>query len=115
MANNYQPNTVGGFGGLINSGYTSLIPAAGSADANLLLQQINYAQQCSVYIGSITHTTNGQDTTNQAQKYLLNLVSTTLMTAAAAQNYFAGVTPSYWQTSVIDYKAALAAIQAATF
>jgi hypothetical protein len=115
--NNYQPNTSFGFGSLINTGGTSLIPASGSDDAKLLNQQNSYAAQCSNFIGSVSAIRNGVDLTAQKQAYLLSILSTTIMTLAQARSYFPSVTSAYWSNNVIDYLAALAAIQsaAATF
>jgi hypothetical protein len=112
MANNYQPNTSLGFGSLTGGAW--MIPAAGSDDAKLLQQQNSYAAQCSSYIGSVSATRNGIDITNQKQVYLLNIVSKTFMTRAQAQAYFPGASAAYWAFGVIDYFAALAAIQSAS-
>ena len=112
---NYAPS--GTPGNLINSGATRLIPASGSDDSKLLNQQIDYAARCSAYVGAATATLNGQDATNEKQTFLLRIMNSTFMTTAIAQSYFSGASasPAYWACGVIDYKAALAAMQAATF
>lgn len=110
MASNYRPS--GTPGGLINSGFTLYIPAAGSDDAALLQQQVTFAALCRSFVASATAVRNGIDVTNQMQVTLLNIIGQTKMTLATAQSYFPNVRPGYWSSGVIDYKAALVAMQA---
>jgi hypothetical protein len=112
MSNNYQPSGVA-TAGLINCGATSQIPQAGSDDALLLNQQQDYAQRCVTYVGNASAMKNGRDFTNELQKVLLSIMSNTPMTLPQAKSYFSGVSFYFWTSGVTDYKAALAAMQAA--
>lgn len=98
---NFKPT--GTPGTLIGEGIHG-IPDAGSADANLLNQQTTYFALCNTYIA--------QTTPDKKQVFLLGIVAASPMTAASAAAYFSGITPSRWSTGVIDYKLALANMQA---
>lgn len=112
--NNYQPNANFGYGGLIDSGSTSQIPVPGSDDNKLLNQQMSYAAQCTNFISTVSLVRNGNDITAQKQIYLLNIQGLTIMTLAQARSYFPNVSATFWSNNVIDYLAALAAIQVAS-
>jgi hypothetical protein len=96
--------------GLINSGGTSLIPAAGSDDSRLLNQQTAYAALCDGFIMAVSVIRNGRDVTNDAQKFYLAIMQNSQMTLAVAQSYFPSVSPVFWSSGVIDYKAAYSAL-----
>lgn len=119
MSNNYEvPQSVGGSGGLINTGTTLIPPASGSADASLFTQQQKYLGLTTAYIASAGRVrADGKDLTREIQSYLSNLVTYANypMTAAQANTYFPGTTASYWNSQVIDFLAAYNGVIAAQF
>jgi hypothetical protein len=90
-------------------------PVAGSPDAKLLQRQMQYWGLCSAYISAASANRNGVDFTNQRQTALLNIQNSTYMTSAQANAYFPGTTAAFWANNVIDYFAALTAMQNSTF
>jgi hypothetical protein len=91
---------------LIGTGGVTPIPAAGSADAQLLQQQTLYWGLCDSYVSSASA---------PRQTALLIVQNSTYMTAAQANAYFPGTTAAYWSYNIIDYFAALAAMRNSGF
>ena len=99
---NYQPQ--GSFQNLMCQG--TLVAPTGD-DLLLLNQQTQYANLCQSFVGKVSAVRDGKDATNAAQKFYLNLISTTPLTLAIAQSYFANATAIYWNTGgLVDYKGA---------
>jgi hypothetical protein len=118
MANNYQNNSSESFGGLIGASVSSGgIPAAGSDDAKLLRAQITAAGAVYTFIGAVKGVIrNGQDVTNDAQKFYLAKINQFPMTLSAAIGYFPSVSPYFWSAKdVIDWQAVLAVITSTPF
>jgi hypothetical protein len=110
--NNYEINdNVGGSGGLINTGGTLNIPAAGSDDSKMLNQQTSYATMCNNYIGEVTRfDASGRNITDQVQRSMMAVLVNTPLTFAQAQAYFPAVSAIYWASGCTDYLGAYNAI-----
>jgi hypothetical protein len=113
MPSTFQPN--GAPSNLIGEGFSAL-PTSGSADSSMLNQQQNYFLQCTNFVNAAGIVRNGRDLTSAYQVYLLQIQNSTFLTLAQANTYFPGCTSIYWsQNGIVDFKQALANMQAAIF
>jgi hypothetical protein len=106
----------GSSGGLINTGFTCFIPAAGSLDAQLLTLQTNAAAACEQFISGYVLVRNGKDISREVQLFYFRLAQSVPMTLAAAQGYVgSGVTAGFWTSGVIDWQAGLALVKSTAY
>jgi|HubBroStandDraft_4_1064222.scaffolds.fasta_scaffold353327_1 hypothetical protein len=114
MSNNYQPKGVT-TGGVINYGTLNGVPLPNSPDAALLNQQVAYAAMCVNFVATVRAFENGQDITNLAQAFYLEMMSNFPMTASQANAYFPGTTAIFWSANVFDYRAAFNSMTSTPF